>query len=99
MFLLGNLGQQLDIHDTQDSLKRISEHLREANRFDRDVSKSIEGLIRENAELKLYLAAVLRIMVAKGVVSQTELKSIVEMIDQIDGQADGLLKGKLPPPG
>lgn len=99
MLLLGDLGQQLDIRDTQASLDRITRHLQEASRFDQDVARNLGDLARENAELKLYLAAIVRLLVAKGTVTPAELAAVVEAIDRSDGQADGGLSGKIPPAG
>jgi hypothetical protein len=99
MLLLGDLGQQLDIRDTQESLQLIKRHLQEANRFDQDVARSLGELSRENMELKLYLAAIVRLLVAKGAVTPAELAAVVDAIDRSDGQADGAWSGKIPPAG
>lgn len=99
MLLLGDLGQQLDIRDTQETLDRIKRHLQETSRFDQDVARNLADLARENAELKLYLAAIVRLLVAKGTVTPAELAAVVEAIDRSDGQTDGGLSGKIPPAG
>lgn len=99
MLLLGDLGQQLDIRDTQAALTRMAQQLRDGNRFDHDVARNVNELSRENAELKLYLAAVTRLLVAKGVVTPRELADIVDAIDRSDGHADGGYSGKVTPPG
>jgi hypothetical protein len=97
MLLLGNLGQQLDIHDTERALAEIQDQLRATGQFDREVSRRLDHLATENAELKLYLAAVVRLLVAKNVVTATELEQIVDTIDRSDGQADRRLAGRIPP--
>lgn len=99
MLLLGDLGQQLDIRDTQAALQHLARQLRDGNRFDHDVARNLNDLARENAELKLYLAAVVRLLVAKGIVTPAELATVVDTIDQADGKADGGLSGKIPPAG
>lgn len=95
MLLLGNVGQQLDIRDTQRALAQMSAQLRATGRFEHEAAKRIDELGQENAELKLYLAAVVRLLVAKGTVSSDELKDIVDAIDRSDGKADGQFDGKI----
>jgi ferritin len=95
MLLLGNLGQQLDINDTQAALDSLSAQLQAAQRADRSVAQQLDELARENGELKLYVAALLRLLVAKQVVSRDELAGIVDAIDRADGQADGRMQGPL----
>jgi hypothetical protein len=97
MLLLGNLGQQLDIQDTHRALEHIYDQLRATGQFDREVAKRLDQIAAENAELKLYLAAVVRLLVSKGVVSSDELKQIVDIIDRSDGRTDGQFAGKIPP--
>jgi hypothetical protein len=97
MLLLGNLGQQLDIHDNQRALAQISDQLRATGQFDREVAARVDQLAAENGELKLYLAAVVRLLVAKGVVTADELKEIVDVIDRSDGRSDGQFGGSVRP--
>jgi hypothetical protein len=92
MLLLGNVGQQLDIGDIEREIGQMSAQLRH---IDRQTADTLTRLLRENAELKLYLTAVTRLLVAKGVVTQPELASLVDAIDRSDGQADGLYSGPL----
>ena len=98
MLLLGNLGQQLDIHDTQAALHSLAEQLQAGHRFDQDTAQALNELSRENAELKLYLAAVVRLLVTKQVITRAELTGIVEAIDRADGRADGQMQGSLGDP-
>lgn len=99
MLLLGDLGQQLDIRDTQAALHHLHRQLEAAQHADRGAARNLETLARENAELKLYLAAVTRLLVAKGVVTPRELADIVDAIDRSDGQADGGFSGRIHPAG
>jgi len=95
MLLLGNVGQQLDIADTEQAIAQLAEQLRRSERVDRDLVQRVERLGAENAELKLYLAAVVRLLVSKGVVSHGDLKTIVDAIDRSDGRADGKFTGDI----
>lgn len=95
MLLLGNVGQQLDIQDTERALASLSHQLHQTGQFDREVANRLDQLAAENAELKLYLAAVVRLLASKNVVSDAELRTIVDAIDRSDGTADGQFTGKL----
>lgn len=99
MFLLGNVGQQMDIHDTQRTMRDLAIEAERAARTSSRASQSIDQLARENAELKLYLAAVTRLLLTKGVISSRELADIVDAIDRSDGRVDGGYSGKITPPG
>ena len=74
MLLLGDLGQQLDIHD----MKRQVE-----TQQSRDMSQDeqIAQLWKENQELKLAVTALMRLLVSKGVVSQNEVAEIGHAIE------------------
>ena len=97
MLLLGNVGQQLDIQDTQRALADFDAQLRATDAQDRDLAQRLDRLAAENAELKLYLAAVVRLLQNKGVVTPAELAQIVDAIDRSDGTGDGKWSGKFPP--
>jgi hypothetical protein len=47
--------------------------------------------------LKLYLAAVLRLLVAKKVATADEIKAVVAAIDREDGVADNRFTGRMLP--
>lgn len=97
MLLLGNLGQQLDIHDTQAALQEIDARLQQSGRFDTETSRYLRDLSREHHELRLYYAALVRLLVAKGVVSREELVELVNQIDGTDGKPDGQFSGSIVP--
>jgi hypothetical protein len=97
MLLLGNVGQQLDIHDAEESLAALRTEVQSAAQADAGLSRRLDLLAAENAELKLYLAAVVRLLVAKGAVTDAELRRIVDALDREDGRADGRYDGALPP--
>ena len=74
MLLLGDLGQQLDIHD----MKRQVE-----TQQSRDMSQDeqIAQLWQENQELKLAVTALMRLLVSKGVLSQNDVAQIGHAIE------------------
>jgi hypothetical protein len=53
----------------------------------------ISRLRDENNELKLYVAAVLRLLVSKGIASNEEIQSLVRAIDVVDGIPHGRYEG------
>ena len=94
--LLGNLGQQLDFADQEGEIRRLRnsmDSLRDAHRRTAAGQDEIAGLRREIDELRLYLAVLVRAIVAKGVLSEAELRALVEMVDAEDGAADGSFQG------
>jgi hypothetical protein len=105
MLLLGNVGQQLDIGDLANDVQhlarevhRIDGNVLTGHRADQDAERTLAQLAAENQELKLYLAATVRLLVAKNVVTADELRTIVDEIDRSDGTADGKFTGPVAPP-
>ena len=82
MMLLGNVGQQLDIGDLESAVEQMRGDLGQKDQVDREQEQDIEQLKQENHELKLYLATLIRLLVAKGVVQQEEVAAIVSAIDR-----------------
>jgi hypothetical protein len=61
------------------------------------VEQRLETLQRENDELKLYLAAVIRLMLAKKVATTDEIKALVAAVDREDGMEDKKFTGPMLP--
>ena len=72
--LLGDIGNRLDIEDTERDIAKLKREI--AGSFNKDMSqdRQIDMLITETAELKLYLASIIRLMTAKGLISPEELQ-------------------------
>ena len=81
MLLLGNVGQQLDIGDVERAVGEMQNAFLENQRTDLDQAKSLAALQRENRDLKLYLATLIRLLVAKGVLKPEEVETIVRAIE------------------
>ena len=81
MLLMGNVGQQLDIGDLNSAIAGMQSSVAENLQVDREQGRSIELLHRENQELKLYLATLIRLLVAKGVLQQEEVETTVRAIE------------------
>jgi hypothetical protein len=97
MLLLGNIGQQLDIHEAGRELEHIREHLEASGRFNHEVSDYLKKLAAENAELRLYLAATIKLLTEKNVIHASELSEIVTALDASDGKADKRFSGDIAP--
>lgn len=81
MMLLGNFGQQLDIGDLEQAVTDMQNAVLDNQRTDLDQAKSIGALRRENRDLKLYLATIVRLLVSKGVLKPEEVETIVRAIE------------------
>ncbi|MFO1515128.1 MAG: hypothetical protein U1F83_19865 [Verrucomicrobiota bacterium] len=81
MMLLGNVGQQLDIGDLEGAITEMQGAFRENQQIDLTQAKSIASLQRENRDLKLYLATLIRLLVAKGVIKPEEVETVVRAIE------------------
>jgi len=102
LLLLGNIGQQLDLSDQKaeiDTLRRELERNRTPLGADLvdlgPVEREVRALRTENDELRLYLTAIVRLLVSKGMVSQDELIDIVNAVDSEDGLPDGRYSGNV----
>ena len=98
MLLLGNVGQQLDIHEVGRELERIRAKMRADGRFDHEVSDYLGKLSGENAELRLYLASLIQLLITKNVVSTTDLKAVVDQLDSSDGKQNKRFNGDIVAP-
>jgi hypothetical protein len=94
-FLLGNLGQQLDLQDQKSEIDNLRDELQRSRAYSGGSVADIRQLQAENDELRLYLAAVVRLLISKGVVSREEMKQVVDAVDAEDGVRDGKYKGKV----
>jgi hypothetical protein len=93
--LLGDLGQQLDLSDQREEIDQLRQELQRSRSSDSGSTDAFRRLQAENDELRLYLAAVIRVLVSKRVVTQAEIRQLVEAIDAEDGTVDGKFSGEL----
>jgi hypothetical protein len=56
-------------------------------------ASTIGQLEAENAELRLYMATVISLLIKKNVISHKEFESINKIIDKLDGVEDGRFDG------
>jgi hypothetical protein len=81
MMLLGNLGQQLDIGDLETAVTEMQNSVLDNQRVDLDQARNITALQRENRDLKLYPATLIRLLVAKGVIKPEEIETVVRAVE------------------
>lgn len=93
--LMGDLGQQLDLSDQKAEIDRLRREIRDSRSAAPDPGRQLQELQADNEELRLYLAAVVRILVSRGVVTADEIRQIVEAIDAQDGCVDGKYSGEI----
>lgn len=91
--LLGDLGQQLDLADQRTEIENLRDELRRSRA--QSPEGSVAQLQAENDELRLYLSALTRLLISKGIVSREELRKVVDIIDEEDGKRDGRYKGSV----
>jgi hypothetical protein len=98
MLLLGNIGQQMDLDDHESDIATLRLRLERSTARLTRTSAELKQLQAENDELKLYLATVFRILVAKNIVTHRELTELVSAIDREDGEEDNAFRGDVIPP-
>lgn len=88
MLLLGNVGQQMDIGDVQAELSSLRRQLNGLNQWgnantgvDRKQNDRIKELEQANDDLRMCVATLARIMLAKGIVTADELGRVADVID------------------
>jgi peptidoglycan hydrolase CwlO-like protein len=81
MMLLGNVGQQLDIQDLENAISQMQADVARTQNLDRTQEQSIDELTREVHELKLYLATLVKLLVARGVIRQEEVGAAVQAVE------------------
>ena len=92
---LGDIGNRLDIADAERDIRSLKRELDAATRGRRTQDELVTALSAENAELKLYLASIVRLLVQRGTLSREEIEAMVAVIDQEDGRIDGGHTGEI----
>jgi nitrogen fixation/metabolism regulation signal transduction histidine kinase len=88
-FLLGDIGNRLDIDDCEQDIRVLKESLMAMHDEGQKIDSELLSVSRENDQLKLYLAAVIRLLTTKGVLGADEIRRMVDIIDGEDGAMDG----------
>lgn len=79
--LLGDIGNRLDIADTERDIEELRNRLYRKDDLDLDQDQRIRQLSAEVEDLELYLASLLRLLVKKKVLTKKELELFVSVID------------------
>lgn len=90
--LLGDIGNRLDIQDAENDISTLRSHAASAARATGNQVATIARLEGELARQKLAVTALTRFLIAKGVVSESELQEFIHDVDFEDGVVDGKLK-------
>lgn len=86
MFLLGNVGQQMDIEDIKDYLNRAIEEINKGEEVNEHQGRQIARLTKENQELRLYVLGLMRVLKHKGMLTEGELASVVSAVEGVAGR-------------
>jgi hypothetical protein len=87
----------MDLADQAAEIESLKEQLRSKRPVTATVERRLEALQRENDELKLYLAAVIRLLMAKKIATTEEIKTMVAAVDRQDGVEDQKYTGPMMP--
>ncbi|MDP6543211.1 MAG: hypothetical protein QGH60_04420 [Phycisphaerae bacterium] len=79
------------------SIKRRRERIRQSQSG--AGSEHVAELLEDIGELKLAMATLINVLISKGAVTEAELLAQAEIIDAMDGEADGQFSGHVQPDG
>ena len=92
---LGDIGNRLDIEDTEHDIQQLKYKIASAQNKNVSQDQIIKELITEHAQMKLYLASIVRLLLSKGGISKAELEVMIDAIDAQDGKTDGMFHGNI----
>ncbi|MBB5350581.1 hypothetical protein HNR46_000809 [Haloferula luteola] len=87
--LLGDIGNRLDISDTEQEIASLKEVQKCTTKSISDREDQIDQLLREVGTQKLAIQALTRFIVSKGIILQDELDDFIKEVDAEDGVIDG----------
>ncbi len=94
-FLLGDVGNRLDISDCEQDIRVLKESLMALHQEEHEVDAELRAVQMENNELKLYLASVIRLLTSKGIISKEDIRKMVDIIDAEDDAMDDKARGEI----
>jgi nitrogen fixation/metabolism regulation signal transduction histidine kinase len=92
---LGDVGNRLDIQDCEEDIRILKASLMEMHTDSQSQDEELLKLRRESDQLKLYLAAVIRLLAARNVLTVEQLRKMVNIIDSEDGAMDGKTRNNI----
>ncbi len=87
MLLLGDVGQQLTIHDVESDITRLRAQLHRQHSTDRAQDDELGTLRREVTDLQLIVVELSRLLIASGAVPVDAVEGIVRGLDRADALA------------
>ena len=91
-FLLGDIGNRLDIQDVENELAETRHRLRAEKS---ELRQRIDELERETDQLKLCVTGLVRLLVRRGAFRRDDLVALIGEIDREDGTQDGRTRAPL----
>jgi len=79
--LLGDVGNRLDIADAERGIEDVKGAVRASRQIDQSQDDAIAQLKRENEELELCVAVLIKMLERKGVLSADEVQRLVQQIE------------------
>ena len=76
--LLGDVGQQLDIGDMHERLEQVEQSKSD---IDRSQDGQIKDLRRENRDLKVKIAALIKLLIAKKAITAEEVAEMIAALE------------------
>ncbi len=80
-FLLGDIGNRLDIADTERDIGGLRQKISKIRASDRRQQRTLEQLSADNEQLELCIAAIVKSLQSKGVFTAEEVESLVNMLE------------------
>jgi len=80
-----------DLRDRKAQIAQLEQRMRTARNRDTAIVDELRRLTVENNELKLYVAAIFRLLLDKRYIMPCELDEVIREIDLEDGVVDGQL--------
>ncbi len=80
--LLGDIGNRLDIADTEQDIGEIRHELAAKRNLDESQDEAIRRLQEENQQLEICVAALVKTLQRKGIFTLEEVSNLVRLIDQ-----------------
>jgi len=92
---LGDIGNRMDIEDTERDIRQLKHKIASEQYNKASQDQIIKRLVAENAQTKLYLASIVRLLLSKGSITKQELEVMVDAIDAEAGKSDGMFNGNI----
>jgi hypothetical protein len=91
--LVGDMGQQLNLSEQAEELGRLRRSIARRQSKDLDQDARIAALAEENLNLKVGMAGLVHMLVARGVLGEGEIADLVHALDCADPGSDADCSG------